>query len=69
VAAGLQRTSSYIGANIASALVGLTVSATSAKGASGPLHVLAGVLAAGATYLFLRVLTNRSLSSPSLAAE
>ncbi len=67
VAAGLQRTSSYIGANIASALVGLTVSASGAQGASGPLHVMAGVLAAGATYLFLRVLANRSLSSAIVA--
>ncbi len=66
VAAGLQRTSSYIGANIASALVGLTVSSAGAKGASGPLHIMAGVLAAGATYLFLRVLANRSLSAATV---
>jgi MFS family permease len=67
VAAGLQRTSSYIGANIASALVGLTVSASGAKGASAPMHLLAGILAAGATYLFLRVLATRSLSSATVA--
>jgi MFS family permease len=69
VAAGLQRTSSYIGANIASALVGLTVSSSGARDASGPLHVMAGVLAAGATFLFLRVLVNRSLAEPTVATE
>jgi sugar phosphate permease len=69
VAAGLQRTSSYIGANIASALVGLTVSASDARGASAPLHVMAGVLAAGAMLLLLRAVANRSLSAAIVASD
>jgi MFS family permease len=69
VAAGLQRTSSYIGANIASALVGLTVSASGARSSSGALHVLAGVLAAISTSLLLGAILNRSLSEPSVAVE
>lgn len=69
VAAGLARTSSYIGANVGSALVGLTVSATGARGIGGPLHVMAGVLAAMATYLLLRVFTNRSLDWATVAGQ
>jgi MFS family permease len=62
VAAGLQQTSSYIGANIASALVGLTVAASGARGHSGALHLMAGLLAAIAVSLLLEAITNRSLS-------
>jgi sugar phosphate permease len=62
VAAGLQRTSSYIGANIASALVGLTVAASGARGHSGALHLMAGVLAAIAASLLLESITGRALS-------
>jgi hypothetical protein len=69
VAAGLQRTSSYIGANIASALVGLTVSASGSRGSSASLHVLAGILAAIATSLLLGAILNRSLSEASVAGE
>jgi MFS family permease len=69
VAAGLQRTSSYIGANIASALVGLTVSASGSRGTSGSLHVMAGVLAAISTSLLLGAILNRSLSERSVAAD
>jgi MFS family permease len=66
VAAGLQRTSSYIGANIASALVGLTVAASGARGHSGALHLMAGLLAAIALSLLLEAITNRSLSEPGV---
>lgn len=69
VAAGLQRTSSYIGANVASALVGLTVSASGSRGSGGALHVMAGVLAAMSTSLLLGAILNRSLSEPSVAVE
>jgi MFS family permease len=62
VAAGLQRTSSYIGANVASALVGLTVAASGSRGHSGALHVMAGVLAAISLSLLLEAITNRRLA-------
>jgi len=64
VAAGLQRTSSYIGANIASALVGLTVAASGARGHSGALHVMAGILAAISVSLLLEAFTNRAVAEP-----
>jgi MFS family permease len=66
VAAGLQRTSSYIGANIASALVGLTVAASGARGHSDALHLMAGVLAAISASLLLEAITGRALSDPTV---
>lgn len=69
VAAGLQRTSSYIGANIASTLVGLTVAATGAAGGSGALHLLAGILAAISASLLLGAIANRSLSDSSVRSD
>jgi MFS family permease len=66
VAAGLQRTSSYIGANVASALVGLTVAASGARGHSGALHVMAGVLAAISLSLLLEAIVSRTLAEPTV---
>jgi MFS family permease len=69
VAAGLQRTSSYIGANVASALVGLTVAASGARGQSGALHLMAGVLAAISLSLLLEAIVSRTLAEPTVRSE
>jgi MFS family permease len=69
VAAGLQRTSSYIGANVASALVGLTVAASGSRGQSGALHLMAGVLAGISVSLLLEVIISRTLAEPTVRQE
>jgi MFS family permease len=66
VAAGLQRTSSYIGANIASALVGLTVAASGSRGQSDALHLMAGVMAAISAALLLEAVAGRALPDSSV---